>query len=773
MKSKLLLLLLFVPVLMKAQIVNIPNPSLKAKLLINNVTQSVARDINNNQMIVDANSNGEIELSEALAVRKLTVVLYDSGDYTGIESFTNLRELVCGGSSLLTQINVSALVNLTTLAVSNSGLTSINIQNLTNLKYLYLQNDELSVIDVSNQPGLIRFYCDGNNLTSLTVSNKPNLIELKCNGNLLTDITLNQVNNLGSIDIRDNLLPQLNLINLPNLYQLLADNNPLTALNLELANLIMLNLYNTQLLEIDLSNCPNATQVLIRQNQLLESVNLKNGNTTSNSHYQIMENPQLKYICVDEAEVDVILEDLALYNITGIQINTYCSFSPGGNYNTISGNITYSTGDCSAGLPLIHNIKVKITDGSSEGALVVNNGSYEHFVGAGTYTVSTSLEVNDWFTITPASATVNFTNDNNNASTQNFCLSPLGVHPDVEVVIVPVGGARPGFDAYYKIIYKNKGNQNLSGNITLNYNEALLDYVALGSTAPTTAASGQLTWAYSNLLPFENREIKVTLNLNGPMEAPPVNNGDILNYTVAITPTTGDETPADNAFAYNQEVVGSYDPNDITCLEGNVVHPDKIGQYLHYNINFENTGTAPATFIVVKDMINTQQFDVNTLQVMSASHNVETRVTGNKVEFVFDDINLGAQGKGNVIFKIKTKPTVAVNSTVMQKADIFFDYNWPIVTNDANTTFTILSRGDFAVDNSVKIYPNPAKDIVTIEGSAELKSIQVYDVQGRLLQLVSASGVQSSINVSSMPKGIYFIKAFTEKGTKLEKIIKE
>lgn len=481
-----------------------------------------------------------------------------------------------------------------------------------------------------------------------------------------------------------------------------------------------------------------------------------------------MGGPYKLYVCLDEGEIGNL--SIAQNSL----VSTYCSFTLGGNYNTIAGALTYDSdaNGCSASDLAQQNIKIAINDGTQTGSAISNgSGNYSFYTQGGVFTLTPQFE-NSWFIATPATQTVTFADNNNNTATQNFCISPNGVHPDVEAIIVPVDGARPGFDSRYKIVYKNKGNQTLSGAITLTYDDTVLDYVS-AMPAYTTSVTGNLTWNYANLLPFESRTVNVTFNLNGPMETPPVNNGDFLEYTVAITPAAGDETPADNTFTFNQEVVGSFDPNDITCLEGETVHPDKIGQYLHYNINFENTGTAPATFIVVKDMINTQQFDVSTLQVLSASHNVETRVTGNKVEFIFDDINLGAEGKGNVVFKIKTLPTVAVNSTVTQKADIFFDYNWPIETNDANTTFTILSRGDFATDSSVRIYPNPAKDVVTVAGSAELKSIQLYDVQGRLLQSVAASGLQSSVNVSSLPKGVYFVKAFTEKGTKLEKIIKE
>ncbi|MGV3461229.1 MAG: T9SS type A sorting domain-containing protein [Flavobacterium sp.] len=458
-----------------------------------------------------------------------------------------------------------------------------------------------------------------------------------------------------------------------------------------------------------------------------------------------------------------------------VTVSTYCLFTPGGNYNTIAGAFTFDSDSngCSTTDAAAQNVRIGINDGTQTGATITNNqGNYNFYTQNGNFTLTPQFE-NNWFTATPATATVNFANNNNNTSTQNFCIAPNGVHPDVEVVLVPENGAQPGFDARYKIIYKNKGNQTLSGNVILNYDEAVLDFVSVPSTTPSSAISGQLTWTYSNLLPFESQTINVWLNLNGPMETPSLEIDDILNYTLSITPTTGDETPLDNTFTLKQVITGAFDPNDITCLEGDSVHPNKIGDYLHYNINFENTGNAPATFIVVKDLINAQQYDINTLQMLHASHSVETRINGNKVEFFFDDINLGPLAKGNVVFKIKTQPIVAVNSTVMNKAEIFFDYNWPIVTNQAETTFEVLSAGDFAKDTSVSIYPNPAITSVNIKASTEITSVQLYDVQGRLLQAVPITSNEAVLDVSGRASGIYFVKVMTDKGIKVEKLMRK
>ena len=252
-----------------------------------------------------------------------------------------------------------------------------------------------------------------------------------------------------------------------------------------------------------------------------------------------------------------------------------------------------------------------------------------------------------------------------------------------------------------------------------------------------------------------------------------MNIGNVLNFTATVNPIATDEIPSDNTFQYHQTVVGSFDPNDITCIEGNVVPPAEIGNYLHYIINFENTGTADAQNIVVRDVIDTTQFDVNSLQVLNSSDPVQAKLTGNIAEFIFQNINLHSGGHGNILIKVKSKNTLVQGSTVSKKAKIYFDYNSPIDTNMENTTFQQLSNPDFDVDASILVYPNPTKGNVTISCNNSINSVQLYDVQGRLLQTNLVNESKTTIDISNQSSGIYFIKVLSDKGIVIQKIVKE
>ena len=69
----------------------------------------------------------------------------------------------------------------------------------------------------------------------------------------------------------------------------------------------------------------------------------------------------------------------------------------------------------------------------------------------------------------------------------------------------------------------------------------------------------------------------------------------------------------------------------------------------------------------------------------------------------------------------------------------------------------------------VKIFPNPAKDVLHITSEKQLQSVEIYDLLGRLLK----TETKNNINVSQLAKGTYLIKIKTGGQEVIEKFIKE
>lgn len=807
-----------------AQIINFPDDGLRQTLLLPNqyqftvnpatgfpynVPQPVARNVSGSPMVVDSNYNGQIEVSEAQNVYTLDLTpmagqpigggpSYSFSNLSGLENFTNLRNLTCGSivtfqnsmpslisfgfsSNTLSNLNiiVSRFPNLTNLSCSGTNLIVADVSLLTNLKNLSIGNSSLATINVAQNTTLEYLYCESNQLTAIDVTQNINLKELRCGFNQISSLNISNNNALQVLYCYNNNLSNLNVSQNPDLIRLNCANNQIFDLDLsQNNNLQEFSCYNTQVTTLDLSQKPNLYNIGCGNNNFLTYLNIKNGR---NGTVAFEGNPNLQYICSDDGELTAIQNLITQYGYTNCHVNSYCSFTPGGTFYTIQGNNKFDSdnnGTCDVSDLNLPNLKFNITDGTNTGSVVSNtSGDYSIPVQAGTHTLTPVFENPTYFTASPPSVNISFPAQTS-PFTQDFCVTANGVHPDLEVLLLPIIRARPGFDATYKIIYKNKGNTTQSGTVNLAFNDAILDFVTANPVA-TSQTVNNLSWDFVNLLPFETREIGLTLNVNSPTDNPAVNNGDILNYTATITSAATDEMPSDNTFTLNQTVVNSYDPNDKTCLEGATIPPSKVGDYVHYMIRFENTGTFPAENIVVKDMIDLAKFDITSLVPMKGSHSFVTNITsGNKVEFIFENINLpfdDANNDGYVAFKIKTKPTLVLGNTFSNTASIYFDYNFPIVTNTATTTIAALSRQDFEFNNYFSLYPNPVSDVLNITSNESIKisSINIYNTLGQLVLVIPNAEEIKAVDVSNLSSGHYFIKINSDKGTSNTKFIKQ
>ncbi|WP_395056234.1 T9SS type A sorting domain-containing protein [Flavobacterium sp.] len=823
-----------------AQIINFPDANFKAKLLASNPSNRIAQDLNYNFIKIDVNNNGEIELSEALQVLSLSISHSNISDMTGVESFTNLVNLSCGNNLLISldvsnlsnlqslncpfnqltslnvsnltnlvrlicftnnlpQLNVSALINCTNLDCSKNLLTSLNLNGLVNLQSLVCRNNQIPSLDLTGLINMRVLDCGNNIISTLNVSNLINLQSLGCQYNQLTSLDVSNLFNLSDLVIEHNQISSLNLTGLTDLGTFYCSYNQLTSIDQNILNrvesfycaynqlssldmshasyLIAFFCSGNPLTTLDLKNSTYLEELYCGNLPMLTSLLFKNG--SNETSIDISNDPSLNYICADDSQLTQVQNLITENGYANCALNTYCSFTPGGTYSTIQGNNKYdeSNNGCDVldlGVP---NLKFNITDGTNSGSIISNaTGSYSIPVIAGIHTITPVLENPTYFAVFPTNVVVDFPTQTS-PFTQNFCITLNGIHPDLEIAILPLQSARPGFDAKYKIIYKNKGNTTQSGTVNLDFNDAVLDLV-LANPIASTQTVNNLSWAFTNLVPFETREIVVTLNVNSPLETPAVNAGDILNYTATITSPATDDLPNDNTFAYNQTVVNSYDPNDKTCLEGATITPTKVGDYLHYMIRFENNGTANAQNIVVKDMIDTAKFDINSIVPTKGSHSFVTNITaGNKVEFIFQNINLpfdDANNDGYVAFKIKTKSTLVLGDTFTNNASIYFDYNFPIVTNTATTTIAALSVQDFEFSNYFSVYPNPVSDVLTISAkeSISVSSINIYNTLGQLVLVIPNAQNTKTVDVSSLTTGNYFIKINSDKGTSNTKFVK-
>lgn len=665
----------------------------------------------------------------------------------------NLKKLILDKTNL-NSINLNGITNLEHLVLKNSKLTNVNLSAAGNsLKYLFVENNTLlTQLNIQNCTALETLLVLENNvLQTLDTHNKPVMNWISLSGSPIQSLDFSGSDAVGSISINNLPLTSINLTNLSSLYQFHGNSVNFTSLDLS---------QNSALHNFGINNCP------------INSINMKSGQNTQ--YISLANVPNLQYICADDGELSTIAASLPANQ--SCTVNSYCTFTPGGNYYTLQGKTTYdeNTNGCDSNDINKPLQKFSITSTGSSGFFIANaSGNYNVPVSAGTHTITPVLENPAYFSITPSSFVADFPTQAS-PLLQNFCMTPAGNFNDLEVTVLPLNNARPGFAAHYKLLLKNKGTTTQSAPLHLMFDDAVMNY-ASSSIAPNSVTTGDLLWNFSNLHPFETKEITLTFVLNTPVATPPLNGGSILQYTATFTGQT-DETPSDNTFALNQTVVNSFDPNDKTCLQGTQITETKVGDYVHYMIRFENTGTANAENIVVKDVIDTSKFEINSLTTLNGSHSFVTRITnGNTAEFIFENIQLpfdDANNDGFITFKIKTKSTLALGDSFSNTAAIYFDYNAPIITNTFTTTVAnMLATQEVKNDEEIAVFPNPVINILHFRGKEVVLKVEIYDQSGRIISSLPVT--RNEVNLDHLKTGTYLLKIFTKENNFTKKIIKK
>ncbi|WMI69719.1 T9SS type A sorting domain-containing protein [Mangrovimonas sp. YM274] len=729
-----------------AQFVYVPDQNLRNILINTNCVDSNGDGTYNTD--VDTNNNGFIEVSEALAVTKLK-----------LESL-GTNEVEIDEMSIVDPTGLAALTNLTYFDVNDQPNLNTLPLNYESLEYLILGNVGIESLDTSSLGDLI-----------MLGINNTDIVNLYFNSEITIQYVMIYFNELlETIDLGEDFTAE----------GFFCHSNPILS-------------------ELDMGgyNKPDSyeyNQIQIASNENLAYLNFKNGTNNQflweippfadpDTHMEVFDLPNLELVCVDNLNSGVaigITESLDNF----VNFTEYCNFIPGGSKFTVSGQnyIDYNGDGCDEADTPYYNLPMHISNGTVEDV----SYNYGNSLGAnysiplpeGSYVITPQLENDAYFTVEPESLTVDFITDPIDV-VQDFCITPIGDFNDLEVSLIPLNQARPGFEADYKVICKNKGTTALSGDVTLSFDANVMSVV---ETTPVSfnENEGELLWGFMDLVPFQTEQFYITMLLNTPTDTDfPLLGGEVLEFTAVLEFEGTDETPEDNTANLFQTVVNSFDPNDKTCLEGASITESQVGDYVTYVVRFENTGTASAINVVVKDYIDTDKYDVSSLMPLDASHEFYTRITeGNKLEFIFEDINLpfeDATNDGFVAFKLKTLSTLQPGDEFSNEAEIYFDYNAAIHTNNATTVVEdALSIEEISKEGIVSVYPNPVSNVLNFRTSESLLSLAIYDLQGRLVkQKDITQGVGNfKCDVSNLSKGMYTVQAKTAKGEQFLKVIK-
>ena len=334
-------------------------------------------------------------------------------------------------------------------------------------------------------------------------------------------------------------------------------------------------------------------------------------------------------------------------------------------------------------------------------------------------------------------------------------------------------GAKPNQPEPMPIWYSNNGTTTESDSITF-VMDPLYSFIS-ATPAPAYVSGQTIKWAYSNLQPGHSAYINLHLLPSATAVL-----GNYLNSTLTIAPLN-DTIPANNTQAVHQLITNAWDPNEKMVTPSGMI---PVGTTLNYTVHFQNTGNAPAANVVVKDTLDSN-LDPLTLQLTGYNYPVVMEVSGQGiVTFNFFNIQLPDSGSnwaasnGMVSFSIKTKSGLAPLTVMNNRAGIFFDFNPVVMTNMVSDTIEQLING---VDHiqaafSSLAIPNPTAGNVVFHFSNNLKEtadLKVMTLDGKVVMTKSNINALQSIDITSLPQGIYICSLHSASGTAMIKLVKE
>ena len=81
-------------------------------------------------------------------------------------------------------------------------------------------------------------------------------------------------------------------------------------------------------------------------------------------------------------------------------------------------------------------------------------------------------------------------------------------------------------------------------------------------------------------------------------------------------------------------------------------------------------------------------------------------------------------------------------------------------------------------NGNLRLHPNPTTHTLTVETASPIRTLTVYDLAGRVMMTVDGGTVETchgaslQVDVSSLPNGIYLLRAVTDNGVETGRFVK-
>ncbi|HRH68135.1 MAG TPA: hypothetical protein PLB89_01380 [Flavobacteriales bacterium] len=401
------------------------------------------------------------------------------------------------------------------------------------------------------------------------------------------------------------------------------------------------------------------------------------------------------------------------------------------------------------------------------------NGNYSLQVPLGDHTISCSPNSPYVSSVQPASHEAILHEPNHIDSLNHFAVVLVPDMADLRVTMSATP-ARPGFHNTAWVVVENPGTVVQDATLTVVIDTTQEFHASIPE--PSTISGDTITW-FLGALPILSAQI-VELDLGTPIPTPL---GTPLIHHAGVLPVVGDLTPTDNLFAWNDTVVGSYDPNDKVVTPAAITPQEATqGARLTYTIRFQNTGTYHAERVLLTDELS-PALDISSFQFVGASHAHTWTLENGRLEVLFNNIMLPyedqdeAGSHGFFSFAISTLPGFA-GTEILNRAFIYFDFNPPIITPWSSLRVEDVETGvPMEPSSSFTVIPNPADEEVHVanRNGDPILAIRLFATDGRSIPVRPVlSGTNGIIPLAELSPGSYFMDVRTASSSTLLRFMK-
>ncbi|MCX6351556.1 MAG: T9SS type A sorting domain-containing protein [Bacteroidetes bacterium] len=435
----------------------------------------------------------------------------------------------------------------------------------------------------------------------------------------------------------------------------------------------------------------------------------------------------------------------------------------------------------------VSNYKVKLMQDSNtvlEYLFTDKEGNYFAYTGVGKYLLKAKGN-NDYLKCFPNDTIIYIKDSITKLENIDFGVLSDTLYQDFANVMIN-RGIRKDRVSKVNLIVLNNGNLNDTPTVLLRgYSRLRIDSVINIELKRNLTKSGK--FYNDSTFSFKPDKIKSYSQSNFLVYVSTTDSSKIGDKAILISKVIHDKYEEDTLNNYDtiiRVINNSYDPNLKHVSDSSRALTDI--KPLLYTVNFQNTGNDVAFDIVVKDKLD-KNLNLETFEMITYSHPCKYKIVNNELIVTYSNINLPdsnhdePNSHGYFMYKISPYKNFPNFTKINNTAYIYFDQNAAIITNTVSTLFgTVgIEESIFSGNNNIHLYPNPTTSTTTLEVNnlpQTNTSITLTDMVGRqLIQLTQTPNAEGKlikeIDVSTLPKGMYFISVQNERMRVVSKLV--